>query len=362
MNILIINQGHTDNVGDIAIARSIDAVAVNRLHRTVCAPYYFALVPDTLPGASLQCERVLRHIPTVRERLMIAQIKKLLDGERFDAAIIGGGELLGGSFDSFSVSFLAWTKVLREMQVPIHATGLSGSVPDKHWVKRRYKEALNNCSTICVRDKTTLDLVQSYYGIQNCMLAPDVVFSYGLTHAIPARNKRQPRNRVMCVPAPFTKETTRYLGINSLDEFCDYIIEVTENAIDGMQISEIVFTSTTSEDNEVVNTLVDRYQKNHPNNCSAVGILPNGNLDDFLFELSDVKLVISGRMHACILGLLSGCDYVVIPCKTKLKTFASEYPCGFDLNRVERQTLECLSNLFVDLEKRASANLSIKKL
>lgn len=357
MNILIINQGHTDNVGDIAIARSIEAVARNRSHNTVIAPYDFELISNKALNLSKQFERILRHVPAVRERLMRREIGNFLKGEQFDAAIIGGGELLGGSFSSFSIALHAWAKALREMHIPVYAFGISGSIPDKRWVRDRYKTALKMCDMICVRDKASLNLVKDYYGILNCQLAPDVVFSYRLTHEMPARirDERKASCRVMCVPAPFTKETMRYLNIFSLDEFCDYIIEFIIKSIRGMQVSEVVFTSTTLEDSEVVSRLVDRCKTYHSNSFDVMQIIPNGNLDDFLVALSNTRLVVSGRMHACILGLLSGCDYVAIPCKNKLKTFASEYASEIDLQNIELEALGALTKCFSDMENRSMA-------
>lgn len=358
MNILIINQGHTDNVGDIAIARAIEAVARNRSHNTVIAPYDFELISNKALSLSKKFERILRHAPAVRERLMRREIGDFLKDGRFDAAIIGGGELLGGSFSSFSIALHAWAKALREMHIPIYAYGISGSIPDKQWVKERYKTALEMCDTIYVRDKASFNLVKDCYGIQNCQLAPDVVFSYRLTHEMPAciRDERKTCCRVMCVPAPFTKETMRYLNIFSLDEFCDYIIEFVSRSVRGLQVSEVVFTSTTLEDSEVVSRLVDRCKAYHTNSFDVMQITPNGNLDDFLIELSSTRLVVSGRMHACILGLLSGCDYVAIPCKNKLKTFASEYPSEIDLRDIESDALGALTKCFSDMEKRFMAN------
>ncbi|MBM6689131.1 polysaccharide pyruvyl transferase family protein [Collinsella tanakaei] len=328
MCILIINQGHTQNIGDVAINEAMVSVISGSLDiQTRSVP--FSIGPDAAEGSfiSRALAKVSNHSSAVYEALVSRAIKSVLDSDQFDAAIIGGGELLHGFHKPFASAFYLWTRELRRRGIPVCALGVSGDMPNSKWMKSRYKAALQRCSSVGVRDLQTLHYVKQEYGIESSYRAPDVVFSYGLSHELPerARSASDTDSIIMFTPADLQKKYLQYLGIDTQEEYLSYLTEALFQEVEARSAKKVLFASTDPSDYAIIDALFSRCSPRLEGLSVEAEVLPYGNLDTFLFELSNIDIVLSCRMHACILGLVCGCKFTVIPFKEKLQVFAMEY-------------------------------------
>lgn len=328
MRILLVNQGHTQNIGDVAINEAIASVA-SELAGVQTKSVPFDIDPDAA-GRSITyriLSKASYHSGLVREMLTVREIRSILDSEEYDAAIIGGGELLHGFYKPFASAFHLWTKELSRRGIPVCALGISGDMPNSKGTKRRYRAALQRCSSVGVRDLQTLHYVKQEYGIESSYRAPDVVFSYGLSHDLPkrVRSASDTDSTIMFTPADLQKKYLQYLGIDTQEEYLSYLTDALFQEVEARSAKQVLFASTDPSDYAIIDVLFSRCSSRLEEVSVEAEILPYGDLDAFLLELSNTDVVLSCRMHACILGLVCGCKFTVIPFKEKLQVFATEY-------------------------------------
>lgn len=340
--ILLVNQGHSCNLGDIAINEAIGTVLNTELgYETVSVPFDGRVGSLTrVPKLNYLLACVLGRIPLLCDLVMRRRIRKILEEVEFDRALIGGGELLSGSYAPFASAFRIWVKELMRRGVPVGVVGVSGDIPKRGSMFRRYKKALRGCKYVGVRDLQTLRYVKDCYRIPNCHYAPDVVFSYktSLDDFVGSSNKSDNRSALMCVPAALTQDGLRYLNIENNEEYFAYITKLLDNLLAQKSADKVIFSSTTKADYGIVGTLSRWYQSHTAVSGLAVEVLPYTDLISFVKTLANVSVVVSCRMHACILGLITGCSFRVVPWKEKIEVFDKEYSGSFSADSVSARS------------------------
>lgn len=328
MRILLVNQGHTQNIGDVAINEAIASIVSESFGiQTRSVPFSIGLDVSERSLFGRILTKLSNHSSLIHEALVCRAIKSILNSEKYDAAIIGGGELLHGFHRPFASAFYLWTKELCRRGIPVCALGISGDMPKSTWMKRRYKAALQCCLSVGVRDLQTLQYVQQEYDIESSYHAPDVVFSYGLSHELPRRKcpARDINSTIMFIPADLQKNYLQYLGIGTHEQYLSRLANALFHEVEVRSAKKVLFASTDPMDYAIIDILFPRCSSQLEEQSVEAEILPYGDLATILSELSSTDVVLSCRMHACILGLVCGCKFTVIPFKEKLQVFATEY-------------------------------------
>lgn len=174
---------------------------------------------------------------------------------------------------------------------------------------------------------------------------------------------------VLCIPVPYTQDMAETIGTRDEREYFDYLINAAfENVTaDKQTINKqtaanqtaeirLNITSTVAGDMDFVQRFAD-YAQNHARNYShkraenqtensskhrsennamfknktqnlpkmSAKAIPFAQFDDFLKLLDGADLIVSARMHACILGLLKNRKIFAVPFREKLKTFKDEH-------------------------------------
>ena len=313
--VLLINQGHTANLGDILISKVMSGFFLEQGFEIETLPYddvvqnRFRLPFDKkniLP-------RLIERIPFVMDYANFKRINNLVKGKKFSFAVIGGGELLA-SHHGFNSALLMWCRLLEKKNIPVYLYGVSGDTDMSFFYKARYKRALKTCRSISVRDHSTESILRDYYKIK-ATYYPDVVFSFWHFFKKPQIDKK---NRVICIPKQLTDRQLRTLGLRNHVDFYDYLI----NLVQKSGASNIILTSTEAEDRDAILGFY-RYCVN--NTHYNIKLIFSPSVEEFINMLAASSCVISCRMHACILGLLNDTDILPVPFKEKLAVFAKEY-------------------------------------
>lgn len=324
--ILLINQGHTNNIGDQAIDAVLDGFLAAQGHTVVHAPYE-TRVEDrfSLPFDHTDITpRIIMRIPPVMNHLNHKRIKDVIsDIGPLDAAVIGGGELLA-NHRGFNSALVIWCRELHARRIPILLTGVSGNYAGGINA-RYYKEALNLCSYVSVRDHSTEQILANKYGV-HCEYAPDVVFSY--TKVFPGLvDLQQNRTQELCVPVEFDK--SQFTSMHLANER-EYIAYLAQRLMDHVDDPHVTVTSTIMDDVRYPQYIAKELQRYGLNTQARTG----EDLDGFIALLPTTSRVLSARMHACILGLLFGCEIAPIPFREKLVVFGKEYHSVDDIHSV----------------------------
>ena len=121
MGVIIINQGWTDNLGDVAIGKTLKK-ELKDFH-----PLELQFAPIMAKPAQTTASKILELIKLdCRYRRWI---KKQLNeiSEPISAAIIGGGELLATNMN-FNSAMKIWIEQLHKRKIPVFLWGIGGGV------------------------------------------------------------------------------------------------------------------------------------------------------------------------------------------------------------------------------------------
>ena len=358
LRILLINQSHTDNIGDHAIGDVMRRFFTAHGCITADVPYEDHVEDRATPRFAARFDprgnapRAAARVTPLMDRWNRRRIIRLVDdaeasqAARFDAAVIGGGELLGRHY-GFNSAFVSWVSVLRERGIPVFVTGVSGDARlPSPWLDR-YAKALHGCEYVGVRDGATHDLVVRRYGVP-ARLTPDVAFTYRALHdGVPAAGRNPiaaDRNRVLCVPGPFNDHALQSLHLEDRNAYCAYLADrAVRHAQDGgAHVDEFVVAATAGEDVPLLDDVAAAIGRR---TRARVFTTVPADVDAYTALLPSTSAVVAGRMHAMILALQYGCTIDPIPCKDKLRTFATEYGDGVRVQDVERQSMDGLNQL-----------------
>ena len=121
MGIVIINQGWTDNLGDVAIGKTLKK-ELKDFH-----PIELHFATSGAKPAQTAASKIFELVKLdFRYRKWI---KKQLNGisEPISAAIIGGGELLATNMN-FNSAMKIWIEQLHKRKIPVFLWGIGGGI------------------------------------------------------------------------------------------------------------------------------------------------------------------------------------------------------------------------------------------
>ena len=319
-NVLILNQAHTCNLGDIAIGESISSWISENGWNPITLPFW----DENSVFKSLSYTKfsaLLKTIPFTANIIVGRWVKQSLDllmkSQNIDCAVIGGGELFC-SHRGFNASFYCWVKEFVKRGIPVCVLGVSGDKGLNSTQVKRNKEALSHCFLVSVRDKYSVSVFNELYDI-NADYAPDSVF---LLHFNLNNNES---DGLVCVPVRLTNEMLESFGeLSDVDYYFKQIVSLSH-------VNHVVFTSTEERDQSYIKELCEKINIKYKTDFVYA---PYVDIESFCAWVSSAKYVLSGRMHAMIIGLLHGCKPIPITFKKKLQVFNEEYCCNVNIDDV----------------------------
>ena len=334
-NILVINEGNSDNLGDQAINKSLEYIIkdcfshnyhfedLSRHKRVNCI--YEVSVKD-LKSPKLNVPKIYKSIKTLIYRLIwilrnINRINKAVKLNNY--AIIGGGQLLLAN-NIFPFKVYVWTFFLKyhNVKYSFFSVGTQGNFSkyDRYFLKN----ALSGAEKIFVRDQLSKDLIKLNFNI-NSHLTYDVAFMYNKIDKIESCNEI---DSILLGPVDirvFKLYKEPYI------ESDDYHLLWLES-IKNYDITKIKLFYSTNDDKLQCVKFKNFVEKklNY-----KLDILENFNIDSFIRNIKKSKLVISGRMHSLILAKTFNVNYITFEVSDKLIEFNKIYQ---ELNLTDIQT------------------------
>ena len=404
--ILLITQGHTPNIGDYAIARCEEEFFKSQGFEVVRAPYEIQISEKLrLTGKlAILTNKIFSKCYFLNDIWHKKRIKSLLanadcNPEDFSCAIIGGGELVG-SHKGFNSSFYNWCKVLSDKRIPIAVHGVSGDINMNARLLERYKVSLRKCFRVSVRDRKTVANFKKAYDFVP-FYSPDAVFAFPKLSAFADRSEGKLGNlsdingtcgtdsadgtagnesrakNVLCIPVPYAQDMEKTLGTRNEQAYFDYLINAAcKNSTDGNSNRSQPFeirlniTSTVAGDMDFVQRFADYAQntaKNKARNNAqnipklTAKVIPFAQFDEFLTLLESSDLIISARMHACILALLKNRKICAVPFREKLKTFKEEHTDSQNTENLRKIIDESYAGLCALADEIQTENIRTKE-
>lgn len=337
MKILLVNQGHTDNLGDKAISKIMTYYLTEVFNNTVISAPFIAyektseitenriFANDKKNSNDFKyrkitwkqkfnriCAKLLPEsiVYIIKEKKAIS---KFLDNyKQIDAVIIGGGELIK-NHHPFTYAFLMWINcVKKKYKCPIAIWGVSSDEKFSFGGKVIYRYAIKNSSYIGVRDLKTKEIIKNLYKV-DAEYSPDIVFEYN--HIF--EQKIEPSRDVLFFLNSYEEVKLAYsTETNYFSQFVKNIPPTHKLLRVGFVTQDDYFEAIRFCE-YLVNKL--KYDKN------IVVLEKTFSVSELVNVIAQCGTVISGRMHPMILGLQFGKKIIPIPVKKKLEIFEEEW-------------------------------------
>ncbi len=330
--VLVVNQFNSDNLGD----KLLNDCLITQLKKVgICADNAgFAqitkqeVVYATKRGKIAAIVSFLkRHLPAgvkyyLSYKHRLGGLFTQIDINNYSAIIIGGGQLL--KHDSvFMYCLESWVEYAKRSNTPIflYGVGIDYGMTSKEIAV--YKRIISDIDFINVRDHESQRLFQEYF-LRNVEISADIAFSFEIN------DKRCARNSIVVMPYHY-KTAQKSFGINITQEIYYQELRTQIQAIvDKQSTPQIIITATTSADAQESILFADYLTKSG----LQVSIQQVQTYDELINLLQRTTCLISGRMHAMIMGLICGCRIYPIEVSNKIREFKNEYLDGdFDIHQ-----------------------------
>ncbi|MGY8900601.1 MAG: polysaccharide pyruvyl transferase family protein [Paraglaciecola sp.] len=350
--VLIVNECASDNIGDHAI--SFGVLQLIRDLNVNAESAYFSTKKSKLKTNGKVATRtafsVLKEVLSKNKFLsffhwFVTNISRVYQSisKTQEAVILGGGQLLLTG-RAFPVAIFTWVMISKLKSKNVYILGVGCGEKFSWLEKRLISTALKNAKSIYVREHESVEKLSQNFGV-TAKCCPDLAF--GLT-PLNCHDKTKISRAVVSVTDisvhnRYAKELNRtplYCHQTYIDMWFDMLMkEVNEN---GVNIEELVFSSTTESDARFTKMLYNRVVESKAS-LSLIIIDEVQNLDDYRRLISESNFVFSGRMHTLILAKIEGVRIVPWIISKKIDNFLLGY--GRSKVPILRQELQGLVKL-----------------
>ena len=339
MKILLINQGHTDNLGDQAILMVLKKIlgSNNEIVSLPFVPYeneqnlnfliHSQATPVVLNKKNREKHKTAFLLSKIKSKIpqewrTLYNYKKIIktkiNNRKFDFAIVGGGELIKGSSHPFFLSLIAWIDFLENQGCPILVSGVSCDASFNEFEEKCLRRTLNKCRAITVRDKQSQKILKDL-GVE-CEYLPDIAFLYRrLYDKVYEDNKTIQSVFVYSYDELDFKNKFNY----NRGEYYSYYLNLIKQSRNKMPL---VLGYTTYNDYKETICFAKFLNKMEIDNLIA----DIYTFSDLISILKNSSQIISGRMHAMILGMQYYAKIIPVDVKEKIVVFRQEWAsCDF---------------------------------
>lgn len=344
MNVVIINQFNSDNIGDKLIGQVLyDFFADKGVSISLAgfAQTEFQEIKnqddkyEIFEWLKNICPAIIKFL--VRYKKNIRQEVNRVDLKKADALVIGGGQLLkhGGLFP---YCFYEWCKYAFDLKIPIYIYGVGVDHDLNIFDRMLYFNGLKKAKYISCRDLDSSRIISKLIG-QTVDTYPDVVFSKDIV-----KSNSNGRDLVV-MPYNYMVAKRHFSSLKSRDNYYGCLLNIINSSIH----EKIVLTATTSSDYiECLNfaKYLDKKKVKY-----VIKLVTSESELEKIYDYASV--VCSGRMHAMILSMLRCIKTKPLMISHKITTFSKEYlQSGLDVRYINNESKKGMEILFSKMVER----------
>ena len=318
--VVIINRTNTDNYGDKIISNTMKFLFSDNKFKVQTRDYIFN-----------KKSRILNHF--FRDKLNELEYKRNIRFiKKADIIIIGGGELLSGESHFYS-ALKKWIDIIDKYNPKakkfIFACGVTNSFSDKTIIQKFDK--------VYVRDEFSKEILESIVGKELSLIEeiPDCVFGFKL--------KRYKKKNRICLGVTDINRHNKHklIPFKSNEELIGYYDEI---------LTDIKYEYPNSTVNLIYNTKSDyiyskMVYKALKGKYKFLKLKHLHSEKNLIREICSSKLIISPRMHALIIAMISQTKYKPIVISNKINSFVKKYDKSNDIKLLKKQVLKAVSDI-----------------
>ncbi len=336
--VLVVNRNKTDNLGDLAIGQTMTKLFYDCGASVDLAEFSNVrgkrnINTSAKPSASGKSRSPLSVIKNNRivkgfaKRLIENSLYLPLKTKKYDAVIIGGGELVQSN-GTFPKALDKWTSKTKKIQPNAKLALFAAGVTNKFSAedKKLTQNALNRIDCFYVRDSQSVKNIADVFG-KNSKLISDVVF-----YREPDKEKTDlQKNTILYGLTSFTRVKKYGLLADSRESYFNICQLEIEKLREKYSNAEPVLFYTATEDFRACVEFSDEINKKYGVRYS---IADTSDLEKLGAAYQTAVCVVSPRMHGCILAVTEEVENVIpIRLSPKLISFENQYINNLDLEK-----------------------------
>jgi len=329
--VLVINEGYSDNLGDQAINESLHFL-LQQNHIKEINFQDFTKNIQKLREININTKEskksfFLPFIKTLfpnKMKFIIKNIVRIIENSKnkYDIVFIGGGQLIMGNA-SFPIAMFLWISLLKlfgNNNIYLISVGAASDIKFNFLDKLLFKYSFKNVKNIYVRDKKSMEIMKFIFK-RKVEFIYDLAFIHNQIHQTNFKNENVPKiySAAMSI-MPLKTYLEHNIDQISKTEYYDSWIQLVKN--NNIQLNDLVLFYTTQGDRNAVydfqDYILDMYN-------IQLEVIETNTIDKLITLYDNTNIVISGRMHALILGLVYDCNIITYFISDKLKEFDSLY-------------------------------------
>lgn len=351
MKVLVVNQYNSDNLGDKLLNDMLCNNIINLGHQVINVGFAQTTEQKVEFDINKKQNALIKKIKTklsaflkyeilYKRRLKKSQKEIELSG--CDAIIIGGGQLIKHK-SVFLYCMMNWVNFAKKINVPSIIYGISIDSNLNWFEKYIYRKVIRKVNIINVRDNQTVLLMKKFFNI-DVEVSPDIAFSY--YDKLIKTKEMNDISKILILPYNYNVAKRAFKYGKKIDENYQDILSIIEENYK-IEKNEILLTATTSSDLEECY----KFQEYLKLNGYKSKIIKAENVEELVQLMLDSKVLITGRMHAMILGLICKCQVRPIIISNKIEVFSDEYLKNeIDISNISKKAKMGLKVCFDKLE------------
>lgn len=322
--ILVVNQFNSDNLGDKLLndmlCKNLKKMGFQVSNQGFAQQIEQPLIYKTSKSLKDQMVSMIKKGLPVGLKFKLNYKRKLkrcfrqIQTQTFDALLVGGGQLLKHN-SVFIYCLKAWIDKAEQLGIPviIYGVGVDSSLSRKEIV--HYKEAIQKARYICCRDIKSANLFKAFFDL-DVAVAPDIAFTLNINM------RKQKRNTIMVQPYHYLTAQKHFGTYSNKKEYYISLTRILSEKCRENPDSQIVLTATTSVDAFECEEFRKYLQSTKYKDIKIIQIQQYSDLIDLLCYSNTI---ITGRMHAMIMGMICGTQVEPILISDKIKDFTNDY-------------------------------------
>lgn len=323
--VLIISRSLSDNFGDQAISYAMKKLFTDRNIESISTDLVVLKDSTVLDLKNLKMEQIRKNKKHMRFLNTTAIIRwfmnknklfKVLDENLFDCILIGGGELIQSS-KYFPIALYYWVKKAKKKNAHTPIILFSIGVEGKGYTniqKKLLSSTFKLIEKIYVRDENSKKNLLRIFGVYSEEIV-DVVFSHRYN-----RNEKYEKLNALLGITSMRRIQRHNLIYNSESNYFSDMYHKYTNLKEKWGSCKCIY----SDSSDYLACL------NFQNYCRSVynteiEIAEYTTLEGFTEEIVNSKIVVSPRMHACIIGLIADKKVNPICISDKMLSFSNKY-------------------------------------
>lgn len=346
MRVVIVNQYNSDNIGDNLIGTSMRKFFLTHGVEVELAGYAqttFQRIQhsEMLKGRSVVsklkriCPPILKYILVYRKA--IDEEIRRISNERIDALIIGGGQLIKHK-SVFVYCFRKWTRFSKKKHIPLYVYGVGVDSNLNLFERVLFSEGIKYACGITCRETSSAVLLRQLYKCQ-VEEAPDAVFSMDLA------SEKSDEENLIVMPYSFSLAKSHFHSLKSKEDYYNHLFQI----IVEEHYEKLILTATTSIDLGECYAFSEYLISKGIDNV----VVEMTDLSDMLKVYSGAYKIVSGRMHAMIIGMICKKEIVPLEISSKISEFNKQYLKGqSELDEIRSASLDGMKKIVSCMEIR----------